>query len=379
MRNMKRIFYLIMFSAAMAFVSCGTSDRQSPSCERWSVEKANEWAADKGWIVGCDYVPSTAINQIEMWQEESYDPQTIDRELGYAESLGFNTVRVFFSNLVYTDDPAGFKDRFSDFLGMCDKHGIRALPTFWTNGGKCIEPKLGKQPEAIKGDHNSQWVMTPGADYVNDPSKWGELETMVKDIIGTYKDDNRILMWCLYNEPENHRRGVTNSVPLMKATFGWARECNPSQPLTAPLWREVGVAGTSLPEVTFALENSDVISFHCYSNGKVLEKFIKSLLPYGRPMVCTEYMRRPTSTFEESMPIFKKYNVGAINFGLTAGKCNFYYPWNKVDKDGHSIPWTEEPEVWFHDIFYADGTPWNEEEVAFIRQMTGASSETVTE
>lgn len=153
--------------------------------------------------------------------------------------------------------------------------------------------------------------MTPGADYVNDPTRWGELEAMVKDLIGSYADDERILLWCLYNEPENHRRGVTNSVPLMKATFEWARSCNPSQPLTAPLWREVGVPGTSLPEVTFALENSDVISFHCYASGTVLEKFIKTLLPYGRPMVCTEYMRRPISTFEEAMPIFKKYNVGA--------------------------------------------------------------------
>ena len=338
---------------------------------RWSTEKAEKWAEDKGWIVGCDYVTATAINQIEMWQEESFDPQTIDRELALAESLGFNTVRVFFSNLVYTADPKGFKKRFSLFLDICDRHGIRVLPTFWTNGGKCVNPHLGKQPEAIKGDHNSQWVMTPGAEYVNNPSKWDELEKMVKDIVRTYRNDGRILMWCLYNEPENLRRGVKTSVPLMEATFRWARSCKPSQPLTAPVWREVGVKGTSLPEATFALENSDVISFHCYSNGKILEKMILSFKPYGRPMVCTEYMRRPISTFEEAMPIFKKYNVGAINFGLTAGKCNFNYPWNKVDKDGKSIPWESEPEVWFHDIFRIDGTPWNAEEVRFIRKMTG--------
>ena len=68
-----------------------------------------------------------------------------------------------------------------------------------------------------------------------------------------------------------------------------------------------------------------------------------------------------------------KYNVGAINFGLTAGKCNFHYPWNKVDKDGNTILWENEPEVWFHDIYRLDGTPWNTEEVEFIRQMTGVS------
>ena len=363
----------ILFLATSILFLAASCCKAPVVAERWSAERANQWMADKGWIVGCDYVPSTAINQIEMWQAETFDPETIDRELGFAEGLGFNTVRIFFSNLVYTADPAGFKERFSQFLELCDKHEIRALPTFWTNGGKCIDPHLGKQPDAVRGNHNSQWVMTPGADYVNDPTRWGELEAMVKDLIGSYADDERILLWCLYNEPENHRRGVTNSVPLMKATFEWARSCNPSQPLTAPLWREVGVPGTSLPEVTFALENSDVISFHCYASGTVLEKFIKTLLPYGRPMVCTEYMRRPISTFEEAMPIFKKYNVGAINFGLTAGKCTFHYPWNKVDEKGRSIPWAEEPEVWFHDILHADGTPWNEEEVAFIRRMTGVA------
>lgn len=343
------------------------------AAERWSVEKAQAWAADKGWIVGCDYVTATAINQIEMWQAESFDPETMDKELGIAQGLGFNTVRVFFSNLVYSDDPKGFKQRFSLFLDLCEKHSIKVIPTFWTNGGKNFSPKLGKQPEAIKGNHNSQWIQTPGAAIVNDPKQWGELEKMVKDVIRTYRKDSRILMWCLYNEPENLRKGITTSIPLMTATFEWARSCKPTQPLTAPLWEEVGSSKTSLPEVTFMLENSDVISFHCYHGPEILEKFIKTLLPYNRPIVCTEYMRRPQSTFEKSMPIFKKYNVGAINFGLTAGKCNFNYPWNKVDKDGNSIPWTEEPKVWFHDIYRLDGTPYSETEVQFIREMTGAA------
>lgn len=362
---MKKIFTIIVMSLALGgFLSAKNA--------RWSAEKANKWAEDKGWIVGCNYVTATAINQIEMWQAESFDPEMMDRELALAKGLGFNTVRVFFSNLVYTDDPKGFKERFNQFLNICEKHGIRALPTFWTNGGKCFNPSLGKQPDAIKGNHNSQWVMTPGEKYVNDPTKWPELERMVKDIIKTFRKDERILMWCLYNEPENLRRGVTTSVPLMKATFEWARSCKPTQPLTSPIWKPVGDKGTSLPEVSFVLENSDVISFHCYLNGTALEKMIKSLLPYKRPLVCTEYMRRPISTFEESMPIFKKYNVGAINFGLTAGKCNFNFPWNKTDAQGNSIPWEyDEPEVWFHDIYRLDGTPWSEKEVEFIRSMTG--------
>ena len=172
---MKKILFII------ATLALTTNIFAAKPTQRWSAEKAQAWAADKGWIVGCDYVTATAINQIEMWQAESFDPQTMERELALAKGLGFNTVRVFFSNLVYADDPKGFKERFSLFLDICEKNGIKALPTFWTNGGKCIDPKLGKQPEAIKGNHNSQWVMTPGADIVNNPEKWGPLEKMVKE------------------------------------------------------------------------------------------------------------------------------------------------------------------------------------------------------
>ena len=358
---MKRL--LIMVSV-LALSACSRVDY-----DRWSVEKANEWAADKGWIVGCDYVTATAINQIEMWQAETFDPETMEREMALAEGLGFNTVRVFFSFLVYADDPDGFIKRFDQFLGICDRHGIRALPTFWTNGGKLKDPHLGPQPEPLKGVHNPGWVMNPGAEYVNDPSKWPELEKMVKGVIKAFRKDPRVLMWCLYNEPENLRRGVTSSVPLMRETFKWARECRPDQPLTSPVMIMPGSKSSSLPEASFVLENSDVISFHCYYGAEETERMITKLLPYGRPMVCTEYMRRPVSTFEETLPIYKKYNVGAINFGLTAGKCNFNFPWNKLDENGESIPWEyDEPEVWFHDIFHLDGTPYSEEEVEFIRK-----------
>lgn len=360
---MKKFIFLI----SLVITIIAGCKAQVKEVGRWSEEKANLWMKDKGWIVGCNYVCATAINQIEMWQKETFDPKTIEIELARAEDLGFNTVRVFLSNLVYTDDPAGFKDRFNEFLSICEKHHLSAIVTFWTNGGKCVNPKLGPQPESIQGVHNSQWCMVPGTDVVNDPSKWGELETMVKDILRTYKDDNRILMWCLYNEPQNTQRGVKLTLPLVKETFKWAREINPSQPLTSPVWEIPSDKTPQMPTVSYVWENSDVISFHCYKSPEVLEKFIKLLLPYNRPIICTEYMGRPVSTFEETMPILKKYNVGAINFGLTAGKCNFHLQWSSKAGD-------PEPEVWFHDIFRIDGTPYSEKEVEFIRSMTGKGS-----
>lgn len=363
--------YIFLLIAAMLFSACAREDSG-----RWSVEKANRWAEGKGWLVGCNYVTATAINQIEMWQADTFDPETMDRELALAEDLGFNTVRVFLSFLVYKDDPKGYLERFDRFLDICDRHGIRALPTFWTNGGKLKDPQLGPQPETLKGVHNPGWVMNPGADYVNDPSKWPELEKMVTGFIKKFRKDGRVLMWCLYNEPEMHRRGVESSVPLMKASFKWARECRPTQPLTSPyIWLPSGRV-KSLPEASFTLENSDVISFHCYYGADETENAIKNLLGYGRPLICTEFMRRPVSTFKEALPIFKEYGVGAVSFGLTAGKCNFNFPWNKEDENGESIPWEyDEPEVWFHDIFHLDGTPYDEEEVEFIKKTTRGSSE----
>ena len=362
---MKKILVVIL-ALGLAFTSCCNRP-----AERWSEEKANEWMDAQGWIVGCNYVPSTAINQIEMWQAETFDPETIDRELALAESLGFNTVRVFLSHLVYFDDPKGYIQRFDQFLGICEKHGIRALPTFWTNGGWIVNPKLGPQPETQKGVHNPAWVPTPGFEYVNNPSKWPALKKMVKGFVKAFGKDDRVLMWCIYNEPQWHRLGVKSSVPLMRASFKWARECRPKQPLTAPLIRNiVGKDNPFLPEDTFVVENSDVLSIHCYNDAEYLDKMIQNLLYYGRPIVCTEYMRRPISTFRECLPVFKKYNVGAISFGLTVGKCNFQFPWNEKVNEV-PIPWEyDEPEVWFHDIFYADGTPYDEEEVEFIRQMT---------
>lgn len=108
----------------------------------------------------------TAINQIEMWQAETFDPETIDRELGFAEGLGFNTVRIFFSNLVYNGGSCGIQGAFLSVPGAVRQARDPGAADLLDERGKCIDPHLGKQPDAVRGNHNSQWVMTPGADYV---------------------------------------------------------------------------------------------------------------------------------------------------------------------------------------------------------------------
>jgi hypothetical protein len=326
--------------------------------ERWTAEKANAWHASLPWLVGCNFIPSTAINQLEMWQETTFDPETIARELGWARDLGMNTVRVYLHDLLWLHDAAGFKQRIDRYLSIASSIGIRTLFTIfddcWNNN-----PALGDQPAPMQGVHNSGWVQSPGERVVLDPSKWGRLETYVKDIVGSFGKDPRVLFWDLYNEPGNRNLGA-RSLPLVKKVFEWARAAQPEQPLSCGVWYLNDELNS------YQLGASDVITFHCYEQPEVLKQVITYLKTLGRPLICTEYMARTRgSLFQTTLPIFKENNVGCYNWGLVAGKTNTIYQWD-VPYDGG------EPKLWFHDIFRADGTPYKPEEVEFIRATTGA-------
>ncbi len=370
--------YIVLLAAAMSLglhgvavpaadqvesLAPATDSRRGPG-ERWSTEKARAWYDSRPWPIGCNYIPSTAINQIETWQAETFDPETMDRELAWAERIGFNTVRVFSHDLVWEADPEGFKKRVEKFLDICEKHKTRVIFNFFTNGcyGFEGEARLGKQPDPVPGVHNSGWVQTPGAASVNDPATWGRLENYVKDVLTTFRNDDRILLWHLYNEPANTKKGC-KSLPLLRKTFEWGREVDPSQPLSSVLeWR------TPDDMARFLGEHCDVITFHSYDGpGALREKWLGRLKAYGRPIICTEYMARPRgSTFQAILPIFHRERIGAISFGLVAGKMNTQYPWGS--KEG-----SPEPKVWFHDIFRPDGTPFDVEEIALIQRLSGVT------
>lgn len=323
--------------------------------ERWSADKTWEWYNQHNWMVGCDFIPSNAINQLEMWQAETFDPATIDKELSIAESIGFNTIRVYLHDLAYQQDPEGFKNRIDQFLQLTDKHGIKPLFVFFDD---CWRAKFetGVQPEPIPGRHNSGWCQSPGRKMAYNPKKWDRLEVYVKDILTTYKDDPRILLWDLYNEPGNSVK-FGRSLPLLKAVFKWASTIDTKQPVTAGVWARY-------PRLRkFQLANSDVITFHNYKNAERLEKEIKELKALGRPIICTEWMARTLdSRVETCLPVFERENVGCINWGLVAGKTNTIYPW--LNAKG-----SKEPELWFHDLFRADGTPYRQSEIDLFKQL----------
>ena len=325
----------------------------------WTVTQANVWYGKQPWLVGCNFIPSSAINELEMWQADTFDPATINRELGWAHGLGFNVIRVYLHNLAWETDKGGFKKRINEFLALADKHKIKVLLVMFDD---CWlpDPQPGKQPEPIPGVHNSGWLRAPGPVVVADPSRWKALEDYEKDILTTFKNDSRILMWDLYNEPGNSdMTGIT--LPLLKKVFEWAWSVRPSQPLTCATWNK---DKPYEPYNQFQLANSDVITFHNYSDATNLENEILALQKLGRPLVCSEYMARTNnSTFEKNLPVMKKYGVGAINWGLVSGKTNTIFPWGS--KEG-----TPEPAIWFHDIFRKDGSAFSEKEVTLIKNLT---------
>src|SRR6476659_4402781 len=269
----------------------------------WSPEKATAWYSQHKWLTGSNYIPATAINQLEMWQADTFDPATIDKELGWAQSIGFNTMRVFLHSLAWKEDPQGFKKRMAQFLTIAAKHDIQPLFVFFDDCWNKM-PKVGKQPEPRPGIHNSGWMQDPGQPASNDASLYPGLEKYVKDVLTTFKHDKRILLWDLYNEPGNSGKG-DSSLALLTKIFQWARAVNPDQPISAGLWN------WDFEKLNaFQAANSDVITYHDYDDSLHHLQVIKLLKITGRPLICTEYMARPRgSRFANILPMLKQEHV----------------------------------------------------------------------
>jgi hypothetical protein len=347
--------------------------------QRWSERRIGDWYAALPWLVGCNFIPSTAVNQLEMWQQTSFDAEVIDRELRWAEGLGFNSVRVFLHDLLWDADEPGFTSRIDRFLQIATRHGIRTMFVLfddcWHGGAR-----LGPQRPPVPGEHNSRWLQSPGCDAIDDPASWPRLEAYVSGVVRAFGDDERVLAWDLYNEVTNlffvppglnegeraqaaraaarrREERVEQHLRLFDLAFDWARAARPGQPLTAGVWlrdREINAR---------IIGRSDVVTFHNYEEVDALTAHIARLRRYNRPLICTEYMARTMgSRFETHLPVFRRERVGCYNWGLVNGKTQTHAAWTPHAGD-----------VWFHDIFHADGRPYDEAEVAAIRKLTGVT------
>lgn len=367
-RTARNLLCLCLFSTAAL--------GQAPS-HRWTEKQANDWYAHQAWLVGANYIPSDAINEMEMFQPATFDPALIDKELGMAESIGMNTMRVFLQDQLWLSDPKGMQERLNQFLDIAARHHIKPLFVLFDS---CWEPNphLGPQHPPIPGVHNSGWVQSPGLKRLMDPGVEPQLKAYVQGVVGAFANDDRILGWDIWNEPNNAGRDLPKNVPekikrvneLLPKAFAWARAMHPTQPLTSGVWGNGNWSDPAKENETtkIQLAESDFISFHNYSWPEDFAARIHELQELHRPIVCTEYMARGNgSLFDLDLPIARREHVGAMNWGFVAGKTQTYLPWDSWQRPYVDHP----PTVWFHDIFKQDDTPYRQHEVDLIRELTG--------
>lgn len=370
-RTLLKLPLLAAAGAALAKVPAATAD---PG--RWTVERAHQWYEAQGWLVGANFITSNAVNQLEMFQAGTYDRRRIQSELRAARVIGMNTVRVFLHDQLWVQDRVGFSRRLTEFVNIASINDIRPLFVFFDS---CWDPhpKLGPQRAPTPGVHNSAWVQSPGADRLGDAQDVRTMRDYVVGVMSRFRNDNRVLGWDLWNEPDNpadqyrtvERRDKLDLVAnLLPQVFDWARSVNAVQPLTSGVWQGEWKDPARLsPIARIQLDNSDVITFHSYAKPEDFEARIAELAPLGRPMMCTEYLARPEgSTIEGILPIGKRHNIGMYNWGLMAGKTQTYYPWDSWDR-----PYPAPPRDWFHDLLRSDGRPYRDGEIQTIRRLTG--------
>jgi Cellulase (glycosyl hydrolase family 5) len=375
--NVSRTYRAILILCLLAI----PFSRTSAQTARWTDQHANDWYAKQPWLVGSNYIPKSAINELEMWQAATFDPVEIDTELGWAQAMGMNTMRVFLHDLLWEQDAPGFRQRIDQFLTIASRHHIRPLFVLFDS---CWDPlpQLGPQHPPIPGVHNSGWVQSPGAKGLSDPSQYPRLKAYVQGVVGAFAKDDRILGWDVWNEPgsdqtDNYPKTelVNNDkialvTALLPQAFEWAREVNPTQPLTSGVWDiDTSDTGGDIGEIQrVQLRESDIITFHNYSWPENFKSEVAWLREYKRPVICTEFMARSVgSTFDTILPIAKQEHVGAINWGFVAGKTQTYLPW-----ESWQHPYIlKSPPVWFHEVLHPDGTPYRQAEVDLIKQLTG--------
>ncbi len=348
----------------------------SMSNDRWPQERAVSWQAASGWLFGCNFTPSTAGNQLEMWQASTFDEATIRRELGWAARLGMNTVRVYLHDLLFAEDEVGFMERIDRFLEIAHGYRIGSVLVL-LDGVWHPRPRLGAQRSPRPGVHNSMWVQSPGSDVLHDQAQWPRVQAYVQGVIRRFANDSRVVAWDLFNEPDqidattlalgSRDRKAAAATALLASVFDWARGADAAQPLTVGLW-EYDVEGRPVHNALneLVVEQSDIISFHCYEPRAKLLRVLDALSVHQRPLLCTEWLARSVGSTVDLLQVFAQHGVGAINWGLVDGRTQTRFPWRSWDEP------IADDEPWFHEILHSDGSPYDEAEVHTMREISRA-------
>jgi hypothetical protein len=378
MPSRRRLYVAASCRAALCLLTaaCLSPSASAQSRTQWTPARAQAWGDSVGLLVGANYVPSTAGNQLEMWQAATWDPTTIDRELGWAESIGMNTMRVFLHDLVWQHDSTAFLRRMDQFLAIADRHHIRPMFVLFDAVWDPF-PHVGPQREPVPFVHNSMWVQGPGVPALVDTMHQQRLQRYVQAVVRRFARDRRVLAWDIFNEPDNINRPAyfvyeprnkdVFAGVLLRRAFAWARAAGATQPLTAAPWKgDYLDPARMLPISRQMLDLSDVITIHSYDPLPRTEALVNAVKRYGRPVIVSEYMARPIgSTFATHLPWFAAQHIGAINWGFVNGRSQTIYPWETWSRE-----YTAPPATWFHDVFQTNGTPYDTSETTLIRSIT---------
>jgi len=188
---------LVAAAVLLGCLDAGAFAGEAP--ERWSAEKANAWYDRLPWLVGCNFIPSTAVNQLEMWQAETFDADTIDRELGWAKGVGVFATKELI-DLKYKQPPWSVK--YPELLGILEdeplapKGNVVARNICW--GGPWGRTQREAMPlvkfEDNLVDVDPKFAGKPPADFrlaEDSPARKIGFQPIPLDKIGVYRSDDR--------------------------------------------------------------------------------------------------------------------------------------------------------------------------------------------
>jgi hypothetical protein len=329
---------------------------QSGTHSRWDGDRVRSWYDNLGVVKGVNYIPRYAVNSTDMWRKETFDPDLINEELGWARKAGYTTLRVQLQYVAWKEDPKGFMERLEKFLDLAARNTLKVVPVLFDDKNFAqTDPVAGPQPEPIPGKNNARWVPSPGPAAVKDRSTWPSLEKYLRNVMDKYKRDDRIVYWDLYNRAGDSVIGE-GTLPLMDQVFNWARDIDPKQPLAVPAWTKPNSAMT-----VHQLERSDIITFQSFETAGQIEALLTLLKRYDRPIICSDWlMRQRDNDFEKILPLFSVHRVGWFNRGLVNGKTQ---EWIQQDQYRSA----DRPDLWQHDVLKPDGDAYDAKEIERIQ------------
>lgn len=346
---------------------------------RWTAEEATEWYEAFPWIRGCNFIGSDCAGRIDMWQSYRSEEHfaTAERELALAEKIGFNSIRLLVEFDVWYQEHDAFTENLERYIALAASHGLSVVIALAneaaiSRGEFSLKP-LGEQSYAL-GYHQGRLPLSPeqaakpGIHPLEvEPWKSHYLR-MVREIVEKYRDDERVVMWNVYNEP-----GIIigeRAIPLLSALFETVRACDPVQPLAADVWHPVKGGEISNPIDKVSFELSDVISFHSYTAYRWFVPQIEALKKLGRPIFLTEWLNRIShNDVAEIYPLLYLEKIACYCWGFVVGKTQTNEPWDSLwlqyENGTHpELDFTK----WQHDLFRPSLHPYDPHEIEIITE-----------